>query len=51
MIQNMSSEEHVPHGPVCHGPLVLSCPARAELCEDLAQYHLLQLCCFCRCES
>lgn len=36
----MSSEEH---GPVCHDPLVLMCPSGAELCGDLAQYHLVQL--------
>lgn len=47
----MSSEERVPRGPVCDGPLVLTCPAGAELCGDLAQCHLLQLRYFCRCES
>ena len=47
----MSSEECVSHGPVCHGPLVLTWPAEAELCGDLAQYRLVQLRYFCCCES
>lgn len=39
------------HGPVCHGPLVLTCPAEAELCGGLIQHHLVQLCYFCHYES
>lgn len=41
----------MPHGPTCHGPLVLPCPAGAELCGDLAQNRPVQPHYFCRCES
>lgn len=47
----MSSEERVCHEPVCHGPLELTCPDGAELCGDLAQYHVVHPCYFYRSDS
>lgn len=47
----MSSEECVCHEPVCRDPLDLTCPDGAELCGDLAWYHLVHPRYFCRSES